>query len=821
MINTGENMDDIVSLVARALPPDFDFALLKAFGKPEWWEIRPQLACAYALRKCQTLDWTAYFRHNSDVKAQGMDPVLHFLRYGVHEGRKLYLKPGLGSSYKAIPDISVIVTGYPDAPDHLLDSLLDQTYANIEIILAPEAGRKTAWTDVCLPGDPRIRIIQAQDNSGRHSARARAVEVAAGRFILFLDITDRLLLDACARMLAADCLPNGFICFNAQILFGRNFMTMEREALEKAWNAGSEGKYMPHEFMPAICKGEFSQTLRNKLYGTVLCKIAFAIMESDISNECADYYEALVLATMAQAAEKSNACLMVCLYYEQHGFYHAMPLNAANNSDGHCSVFVAYKNVCKKIRHTNYLSKIQDSCLAQSISKWLTLSSESNQSEYFDSMASRYGIIELLGGFINQPNLCLEEAALRFRNYKPGQLSVKKTSIGIFYHRNANGGAEKVYLALAPILLKLGYKVTIFFEESHPNDENMPESLKIVYLAAYGEDGMRIKSSLQALDQALKRNPVDIMMCHSCYEPYLFWQIMLLKYRGIEVQLFLHNSFFNKLMQPQTNFPIQQYAAVVACGDKVAVLSRYEHLYYRQLGVNAFFLPNPVRQPDSGWKMPRSFNERKNRIIAIGRLSEGIKNVGDCLRILALVRRVLPNLEMTFIGSFAGKSAELEFYSLAENLGVSGHIRVTGWLREIDELIDEGVLMLSTALHESFGLAICECQGRGLPIVMYDLPIEPAIDNPAIIRICPGDIKSAAREILSLLQNEPLWQQLSIIGRQQMRRYSMQEYEKMVKNFLSESAQAEIGHSPEDYLTVMDALAWYGMHHSGMPGFRV
>lgn len=94
-----------------------------------------------------------------------------------------------------------------------LDSLVRQTYGNLEIILVDDASPDGCGKicDEYASGDQRIRVIHKPDNQGQASARNTGLEMATGEYVSFVDSDDWLSEDAYEKLLAglreygADC----------------------------------------------------------------------------------------------------------------------------------------------------------------------------------------------------------------------------------------------------------------------------------------------------------------------------------------------------------------------------------------------------------------------------------------------------------------------------------------------------------------------------------------------------------------------------------------------------------------------------------------
>lgn len=85
-----------------------------------------------------------------------------------------------------------------------VDSVLAQTYANLEVILVDD-GSPDGCGRICddyAARDPRVRVIHKQ-NGGLSSARNAGIEAASGVFLAFVDSDDWIEPDAYEAMLSA------------------------------------------------------------------------------------------------------------------------------------------------------------------------------------------------------------------------------------------------------------------------------------------------------------------------------------------------------------------------------------------------------------------------------------------------------------------------------------------------------------------------------------------------------------------------------------------------------------------------------------------
>lgn len=126
--------------------------------------------------------------------------------------------------------VSVIVPVYRVGAyiHHCVDSILGQTYQNIELILVDDGGNDEcpAICDSYALQDPRVVCIH-KENGGQSFARRSGVEKASGEYIMFVDGDDWLEPEAVSKSLAAALEHDaGVVCFGYKRVYeARTFDT--------------------------------------------------------------------------------------------------------------------------------------------------------------------------------------------------------------------------------------------------------------------------------------------------------------------------------------------------------------------------------------------------------------------------------------------------------------------------------------------------------------------------------------------------------------------------------------------------------------------
>lgn len=111
------------------------------------------------------------------------------------------------------PLISVIVPAYNVAAylNDCVESILGQSYGNIELILVDDGSDRDNTAELCdswAEKDGRVRVVH-KPNGGISSARNRGINVARGEYFMMVDSDDYLFDDTVVRKLYDEISRNG------------------------------------------------------------------------------------------------------------------------------------------------------------------------------------------------------------------------------------------------------------------------------------------------------------------------------------------------------------------------------------------------------------------------------------------------------------------------------------------------------------------------------------------------------------------------------------------------------------------------------------
>lgn len=168
--------------------------------------------------------------------------------------------------------ISIIVPVYKVEPylRKCLDSIVGQTYQNLEIILVDDGSPDScgAICDEYAAGDKRIRVIHSE-NKGTLMARKAGVSMAAGEYIWFVDPDDRISKGACER-LAREIAKAG-----ADIIAFGMLMETEQGCREDPYFSKTPGELRGRDIISkCFANNGYAWNITSKIFKRELCKKA-------------------------------------------------------------------------------------------------------------------------------------------------------------------------------------------------------------------------------------------------------------------------------------------------------------------------------------------------------------------------------------------------------------------------------------------------------------------------------------------------------------------------------------------------------------------
>lgn len=162
--------------------------------------------------------------------------------------------------------ISIIVPIYKveEYLDECVTSIINQTYANLEIILVDDGSPDSCprLCDEWAKKDERIRVIHKK-NGGLSSARNAGLDVATGEYISFVDSDDFINLDALQNLYNRFQGDEDIVIVSGMIY---RYKDGNINALKDEWRLTEEKVIAAKDFLLETLTQKTSHTVWNKLY---------------------------------------------------------------------------------------------------------------------------------------------------------------------------------------------------------------------------------------------------------------------------------------------------------------------------------------------------------------------------------------------------------------------------------------------------------------------------------------------------------------------------------------------------------------------------
>lgn len=776
-------MLDYFDLVKLALPVDVRDRELIDLAPEKWWKDNSRLASAYALRKSPRINWKAYREQNPDVKDAGVDPCLHFLQDGIYEGRKLTSwHPLKQADRDDAPDISVVVASYDNAVyiGKCLESLVNQTHANIEIIVVDDASQDSTKSIISAyqQRDSRIKAFFNEKNEGTFRTRKRGVFEASGTYVLFIDGDDFLAHDACEKVIAE--ISKGYdmveYCFNLVNIARAN--KAEVAAWEQFANHGAGKVYKGGEVVKEIF---INRGIRWNLCGKAIvreiCIAAYTDLPDGYYVRQEDQFTMVAIARLARNLSKIPARL----YYYNYGVGLSTTADLKDkyqrwfNLGDTCRASGEYiKSHQLDIGYEN----IRQMACTSSISNWIAHVPDEKANEYLELIMSQFGFNAVIETMIKKFSGKADKIAARLKHcVKYGENYGQPEKIAIFYYSFSRGGVQTVLRKTADELRSAGSKVILLSEKEQEGET--PLDLRIVR-SGYGSYD-NILEHIKSLEKVLRAERPSLMIYAAAFAPYILWDLILLHYYRIPVIISYHGSFalpYTNIAAPHSHHGME---AFFRCAHAVTCLSRLGELYFRIHGINAWHIPNPVAARD---QLP-AVRPDSDTIAVIGRLGDPYKRIDEALAIMKEVVKRKPWARMLLIGGFNDTKQRTKCEALIGSLGLQAHVVITGWVEDTASFLADCSVLLSTSYIESFPMGIAEAQTMGIPCVIYDLAVDMAVDNPGVVSVPQEDRAGAVAAIMELMDDPERWREASRAAIAKAAQYSCERFRSAMTNLLS------------------------------------
>lgn len=660
--------------------------------------------------------------------------------------------------------VSVIIPVYnvEEYVRECVKSVVNQSLKEIEILCYDDASTdgSLAILEEYAKKDSRVKVIAYSTNKSASQARKDGALMATGEYVMFLDGDDYLELDACEKLYNTITEKNvDMVHFGTNVINAGNVSAKRIENLENIL-APYDGQLTGEDvFEGCFIEKLYRFSIWNKIYKVELCKEAFQHVKDGDFPKAQDLYAFFILCYHAK-----SYCGIEDKFYN-YRFGTGITGNrhlTLPQLERYCRALYVAEAIHEFLTSKNeekYLeiaAEIRKNLLNDCMGQWYNAVDESEAAKGFDIICKYWDSVEIVENLCDKHYSEKKKIAEKVLGATSLECTIDKKieTIGIFYHRYALGGVQRVISWLIPMYMEMGYKVVLFTDEISEEDEyELPEgAVRVVLPNSLTMKKDEFAERGHEFLKYIKEYNVDVVCYQAASSTKLIFDMLLLKLNAIPVILTIHEVAFQNMLT--INPEMCNRPAVYKLADYVTVLSRVEEYYWRGLGVNAVYIPNPVMDNI----VERNLDEvEKNTIVWVGRLDTRTKRCLDVVDIMKFVAEEIPDAKLLVVGNEVSAGIMDQMQKKIERMEVEKNVILCGHSTDVETYYKKAEIYMLTSISESFSMTVAESKAYGLPMVMYEMPyLELCRDKKGYLAAPQGDKKRMAENIVKILKDEEL-----------------------------------------------------------------
>lgn len=365
--------------------------------------------------------------------------------------------------------------------------------------------------------------------------------------------------------------------------------------------------------------------------------------------------------------------------------------------------------------------------------------------------------------------------------------------LGLFVKGFHMGGMQSILGGIAAAFQDAGFRIVFLTSRGEEFDfYPPPKGCERVVMGHWSDVADRPARRKRMCD-ALRKYHVKILVHHLFDSPVLEDDILAAKECGAKVVVHFHSSATSLFARSGDIVgDVGRLFAAYRSADALICLSRCDEVFFCMMGVRARYIPNPMPAPPDGFqhrgKVGRS-------IIWAGRFSKWEKRPQDAIAAFVEVLREMPDATLTMLGD-GPNGGELR-QMVADDAALSHAVRMPGKVLDVwSELANADVLLLTSA-YEGFPGVVAEAYAAGVPVVGYQFEnLELCRAAEAYHAVPYGDVRSLAREAVSLLSDTAAWNRAHVAAKAAHAEFASYDlasaYSELVADVLGGNAPAAV-----------------------------
>lgn len=651
-----------------------------------------------------------------------------------------------------------------------LDSVLKQTLKEIEIICVDDCSQDTSLDilNKYAKLDKRVKVVHFEENKSSSLARKLGVNMATGKYILFVDADDTLELNACEFLYEkindakVDVLHFGTKIRNCADLPEQRVKNMEKFVLPYTEKV-LEGKEV---FLKCFKEKKYQFSLWNKMYNADVVRQAFEYVEDIVLPKAQDKYAYFLISYF------SNSYMGIVDTFYNYNF--GLGVTGHNYLDietykKYCTMGATAEAIGTFLKKVNAYEQYYDVYEASKIqllndctNNWYNVSPEC-QAEAFDMILDYFDASDVIANFAKHDWWDNDGFVKRLEGSQKLHRKKKEIkTVATYYHKLECGGVQMVLTKLAAYWLEKGYKVIVLTDcPPTEGDYELPEQIERIVIPSFFEitkDNYLQRSKV--LQEIIKEKEIDALVYHAWVSQILLWDLMICKLNDVKFIIHCHNIFSMPTRNLRVFFTTLPY--VYSLADCVITLSDSDTEYWSNFNNNVVQVTNPVRYDDLSEL--DTVGLTTHNIIWCARFSDE-KRPLDAVEIFKCVHKELPTAKLFMLG----KGEEKILAKVREKIQeykLENEIFLFGYQKDVLPFYSLSSVNLMTSEYEGYPLSLLEAMSVGIPTVMYDLPYLSVMKkNEGIISVQNRSITGMAEEIVTLLKNTSELQRRGSIAR--------------------------------------------------------
>ncbi|MET0145314.1 MAG: glycosyltransferase family 4 protein [Ilumatobacteraceae bacterium] len=165
-------------------------------------------------------------------------------------------------------------------------------------------------------------------------------------------------------------------------------------------------------------------------------------------------------------------------------------------------------------------------------------------------------------------------------------------------------------------------------------------------------------------------------------------------------------------------------------------------------------------------------------VVSVSRLFRN-KGTAELVRAIAVVRNEIPDVKLVVIGrDTSGGTYLSELHKIVEDEGLQDNVTFVGQRSDVPRFMAAADVFAMPSFEEPFGIVFAEAMAMQLPVVALNNGGTPEVvtNGSAGLLSEPGDDKTLAENLLTLLRDPDLRQQVGTYGRERVKNHFTVEH---------------------------------------------